>query len=250
MPVTSYKILAWGTPVGHGVSGHGVSGAQYVNVSGVAKRNSEREPHIVASELIAARLGQAILLPIPPAFIVDCDGAPWFASLNFNLAGESLPPVRGVQVVDNFPSITAGIILFDIWIMNKDRHCRNLAYHRASKRLQIFDHSRALMPYPNQRAFAEEHRTRLAIGPRHCLAPHIVDALSFSLWFERIQEVPRYYLKAVLEDAVDVGLRADNVDFFLNMLVERRDRLPQLIDDNIQTFPALQVGLGSPLLWR
>ena len=88
MPVTSYKILAWGTPVGHGVSG-----AQYVNVSGVAKRNSEREPHIVASELIAARLGQAILLPIPPAFIVDRDGAPWFASLNFNLAGESLEPI-------------------------------------------------------------------------------------------------------------------------------------------------------------
>lgn len=245
MPVTNYKILAWGAPVGEGVSG-----ARYVNVSGVAKTNSEREPNIVASELIAARLGQAILLPIPPAFIVDRDGAPWFASLNFNLAGESLPPVNGAQISDKFPSITAGIILFDIWIMNKDRHCRNLAYHNATERLQIFDHSRALMPHQDQRAFAERHRTRLAIGPRHCLAPYIVDAHAFSLWFERIRGVPQYYLKAVLEDAIDVGLRADNVDFFLNMLVERRERLPQLIDENLQSFPALQVGLGNSLLWR
>ena len=245
MPVSNYKIVAWGTPVGQGVSG-----AQYVNLSGVAKTNSQREPNVVASELIAARLGQAILLPIPPAFIVDRDGAPWFVSLDFNLAGESLPPVSGSEIATTFPSIAAGIILFDVWIMNKDRHCGNLAYHRATERLQVFDHSRALMPHQNQRTFAEAHRTRLAIGQRHCLAPHIVDAHTFSLWFERIQAVPTYYLKAALEDAVEVGFRPDNVNFFLDLLVERRERIPQLIENNMHTFSALQVGLGSPILWR
>ena len=244
MPVTNYKVLRWGSSIGHGVS-H----AQFVQVSGVAKTNSPEEPNIVASEFIAARLGQAILLPIPPAFIVDRDGEPWFASLDFNLAGETLPPVTGPEIVAQFPGTSAGIVAFDVWIMNQDRHCRNLGYHSTSKRLQVFDHSRALMPFGSQRAFADQHRRNLGIGNKHCLAPHLVDPLAFTQWIDRIQAVPQYYIVEVLKEAVNVGLRQHNVNYILDLLLERRTLLPQLLKENRNSFPALQFGLGSPLVW-
>ena len=238
MTTANYKVLSWLDPVGQGVSD-----ACFVGISGVAKTNSAREPNIVAAELIAARLGQAILLPIPPAFIVDRDGEPWFTSLDFNLAGEALPPVNGGAAVDRFPDICAGIVVFDAWIMNEDRHCRNLACHTASGRLQVFDHSRALMPHRDQREFAANNGDNLAIGSNHCLAAHLVDELGFTEWIRRIQEIPTFYIRQVLKDAVTVGLRSHNVNFFFHLLLERRNRLRQLLKDHRSSFPALQFGL-------
>ena len=244
-PPSDYKVLGWGPAVGHGVSQ-----AQYVQVSGVAKTNSDREPNIVSAEFIAARLGQAILLPIPPAFIVTQDAQPWFASLNFNMAGEDLPPVNPSEIVTGFPEASAGIVVFDAWMMNQDRHRRNLAYDSSTGRLQVFDHSRALMPGSDQREFAHRHRNDLAIGTKHCLAQHIVDELSFAPWISRISAIPEYYIEGILREAVQVGLDPENVSFFLQLLLRRRKRLPQLLKDNRSCFPALQLGLGSPLAWN
>lgn len=238
MTTVNYKVLNWHDPVGHGVSD-----ACFVGIGGVAKTNSDQEPNIVPAELIAARLGQAILLPIPPAFVVDRDGEPWFTSLDFNLAGESLPPVNGAVAVDRFPAICAGVIVFDVWIMNEDRHCRNLAYHMTNGQLQVFDHSRALMPHVNQTEHAQTNRDKLAIGNNHCLAGHLVDELSFSEWIRRIQAIPTFYIQQVLKDAVTVGLHSDNVHFFFDFLIKRRNRLRQLLNDHRSFFPALQFGL-------
>lgn len=246
LPPTNYKVIGWGSGIGDGVSQ-----AQYVQLSGVAKRNSTTEPNIVAAEMIAARLGQAILLPIPPAFIVEGEKGPWFASLDFNLAGESLPPVKPAEVVAQFPKISAGIIVFDAWIMNRDRHCWNLAHHAQTGRLQVFDHSRALMPSVGQRDFAERFRNDLAIGHHHCLARHIIDEFPLAEWVERIRQIPTYYLYEVLAEAVPMGLEPNNVTYFFNLLSERRSRLPQLLKNNRSYFPALQqLGLGGPQAWN
>ena len=249
MPARNYKIAEWGPAVGEGVSG-----ARLVNVNAVAKTYSGAEPNIVANELIAARLGQALLLPIPPAFIIqDEDGKPWFTSLNFNLAGEPLPPVRPEDVVGALPGLCAGVVLFDIWIMNPDRHRRNLAHDRSTNRLEIFDHSRALMPLGgDQRHFATAHKDDLAITApvgTHCLAPRLVDGTAFGLWFTRIRSIPDFHIRDVLEAAVDVGLRPDNVDFFQDFLMQRREDLPKLIEAHQDAFPLLDPGLGLELNW-
>ena len=241
---TKYKVLGWGDPIGHGVTR-----PRYVQVSGVAKTDSVKEPNVVVAELIAARLGQAILLPIPPAFIVAGEDQYWFASLDFNLAGETLPPVRAAEVVAKFPEISAGIVVFDAWIMNQDRHRRNLGHDTATHNLQVFDHSRALMRRDSQRDFANSQRNKLGIGRQHCLAPQVVDELHFAQWIDRINLIPVYYLREVLKDAVDVGLHPDNVTFFLELLLERRKLLPQLLNDNRNHFPALQPALGGPQAW-
>lgn len=243
---TNYKVIGWGPNIGDGVSQ-----AQYLQLSGVAKRNSTAEPNIVAAEMIAARLGQAILLPIPPAFIVEGEKGPWFASLDFNLAGESLPPVEPAEIVTRFPATSAGIVVFDAWIMNRDRHCWNLAHHTQTGRLQVFDHSRALMPSIGQREFAERFRNALAIGHHHCLARHIVDEFPLAQWIDRIRRIPTYYIREVLAEAVPLGLEPDNVTYFLNLLLERRGRLPQLLRENRRYFPALrQLGLSGPQPWN
>ncbi|MCB9654160.1 MAG: hypothetical protein H6729_08540 [Deltaproteobacteria bacterium] len=50
--------------------------------------------YVVANELIAEHLARALLLPIPPGFIIEHKGKPHYVSLNFNLSGEDLPPAN------------------------------------------------------------------------------------------------------------------------------------------------------------
>src|SRR5438128_655766 len=139
MPATSYKIWAMGAAVGQGAMA-----SLHVGVAGVAKAANAGEPYAVASELICGYLARAVLLPIPPGFIIENAGVKHHVSLNFNLAGQALPPANAAAIVANHPSLAWGIVLFDVWVLNGDRHNGNIAYDQPSNRVQIFDHSHAL----------------------------------------------------------------------------------------------------------
>lgn len=237
MPASHYKIAEWGDPLNDGVSE-----SRYINVNGVAKTNLPLEPHIVANELICARLALAVGLPVPPGFLVMKDGEPWFVSLNFNLAGEPLPPIRPQLLVARKPELCAGIVLFDAWVLNPDRHARNLAHDTSTDDVQIFDHSRALMPTDMaQRQYAEQMVDSPAIGA-HCLARELTDASAFKGWHQRIMAIPEHQLTDALQAAVDVGLEPGNVGFFMDYLLERRSRLPNIVAANPLVFPSLNLG--------
>lgn len=247
MPATHYKIADWGDPVGSGVSG-----AQFINVTGVAKTNVagnpphvDPEPHIVANEYICARLATAVGLPVPPGFLVKKGAEPWFVSLDFNLGGAALPPILPNVLLARNPSLCAGIVLFDTWILNPDRHTSNLAHDTTTDAVNIFDHSRALMPkdFP-QRQFAlmSENTTCFEHGT-HCLRSVLIDATTFPYWHKRILDVPEHQITDALNDAVEVGLQRDNVEFFREYLLDRRKRLPIIVAANAATaFPSLNFG--------
>lgn len=240
MAETHYKIAEWGDPLNDGVSG-----SRYINVNGVAKTNLTHEPHIVANELIVARLAQATGLPIPPGFLVDKEGEPWFVSLNFNLAGEPLPPIRPKLLAARKPELCAGIVLFDAWVMNPDRHAKNLAHDTTTDAVQIFDHSRALIPTDlPEREYAERMVDKPGIGA-HCLAHEITDASTFPYWHRRIMAVAEHQITDALEAAVGYGLEAENVGFFRDYLLERRIRLPNIVAANRTVFPSLNLGTLS-----
>ncbi len=137
--------------------GIGVAGSSHVSTSAVAKCNGNNAPYCVPNELIASEIGRFLRLPLPPAGILDVPKPPaampqrhWFASLDFNLVGNALPPVECARCVAELPDLSAGLLLFDILIGNCDRHPGNFSVDFLAvngPQMNIFDHSHALFGY-------------------------------------------------------------------------------------------------------
>lgn len=237
MPATRYKIWQTGGPVGEGATQ-----SIYVGTHGIAKTFTDRNPYIVANELICSRLAQAILLPVPPGFVIDREGVPYFASMNFNLAGEDLPPVQGANVVRDQPRIAWGIVLFDVWVLNRDRHNRNIAHDTNQNWVQIFDHSHAFL-WDNQEVntHLEANVGNLGIGAvgQHCLAGHLENTEHVQEWIHRIGAVPSFYINELVESAVEVGLPHEAWEHCAQFLLGRRDNLLNLVKGEPAHFPSI-----------
>jgi hypothetical protein len=147
MPVHPYRLISLDRQMGMGVAG-----AMEITISAVAKSNGPNAPYCVPNELICAELGRFLRLPIPPCGIVSRRQAahpPMFASMDFNLTGNSLPPIDTQKCLSELPKECAGLLLFDILVGNCDRHRGNLAVDFSTRppRMSIFDHSHALFGY-------------------------------------------------------------------------------------------------------
>jgi hypothetical protein len=237
VPPTFYKIWSVGRPVGGGVTN-----SIYVGVSGIAKAASADLPYVVVNELICADLARALLLPVPPGFLIEHATKPHYVSLNFNLSGAGLPPADPVALVAAHPHLALGIVLFDVWIANKDRHRSNIAFDTVLNKVMIFDHSHAL--------YGESGRARLeALGDdlgiaSHCVASELTNLGGVASWIERISLVPEFYIRSAVGDAVAVGLPAGEVDFLIDFLLRRREQLLVLLRAKRSAFPKVE-----PLLW-
>lgn len=140
-----YRIESMGRQLGIGVAA-----SRYVNLSAVAKENVSAAPYCIPNELICGELGRFLRLPVPPFGIVSqTSGGVRFASLDFNLAGNALPPVDIANCLRILPSLSAGLLLFDIWVANCDRHAANFSvdFLATPPQMNIFDHSHALFGY-------------------------------------------------------------------------------------------------------
>lgn len=238
MPPLRYRVLSWEDPVGTGVSR-----SRFLNLNGVAKRNNDGEPRIVALEFICAHLARAILLPTPPGFLVqdpDEEGTSWFVSLDFNVSGEKLPPADPPALVKAHPRLSWGIVLFDMWVLNGDRHQGNLAYNKDTGAVGVFDHSRAIAP---QKVDVEKHLSAKAGDhgiPKQCLAPHLTSRAGIGEWEERIRAVPEWYIREIVRRAGSIGLDAGDTKRVADFLLERRCRLKELLEKHQGRFPKLE----------
>jgi len=238
MPATRYKIWAKGNHVGRGAME-----SLHVGIAGVAKKANAGLPFAVANELICGHLARAILLPVPPGFIIEQDGAPWYVSLNFNLAGEDLPPVNAGALIRAQPRVACGIVLFDIWVVNIDRNNVNLAFDQSTNRVQIFDHGHAFYHTTNGQAYLQERRDQLGVAG-HCLIGELNSVSEAMDWLRRIRSVPEFYIKEVVQAAVEVGLPSQDRVFCTDYLLDRRERLVTLLKANRTSFPKV-----VPTLW-
>lgn len=239
MPASRYKIWAVGKPVGRGVMS-----SLHVGIAAIAKAANATHPFTVANELICNRLAQVLLLPVPPGFIVEHNQKPHFVSLNFNLAGNDLPPADASAVVRDLPELACGVVVFDAWVANPDRHAENLAYLSATRQLSIFDHGHAFLLGADPWRWLEAHKTHLNLG-NHCLAKVLEDVRGMGEWLDRVRSVPPYYIEGLVRASVDVGLPANRVDYCIDFLKERQKRLPALIRGAASQFPRVQ-----PDLWQ
>jgi hypothetical protein len=233
MPATKYKIWQWADPVGEGATQ-----PIHVGISGVAKTAVEGDPFVVPNELLCNLLARAIMLPTPPGFVVDRDGVPYYVSLNFNLSGHELPDADCGLLAERHPELAWGIILFDVWVVNSDRHERAINFDTLADRVQVFDHDWAFMAGENGRARLERATDSTGIH-LHCLAGEIAGLGGFREWFERINAVPEFYIREAVQAAAQVGLPEEDVEFCISFLLDRRTRLVELVRADSALFPRI-----------
>ncbi len=131
----------------HAATRGGMNAAVDADIGGIAKMNDE-SPFTIANEVIAARIGQALGLPIPAGVIAE-DAAKklYYLSLDVSREGKTLPPVIPADFAREEPRLTAGCVVFDVLIANGDRNTSNLSRDPAytPPRVSVFDHGHALL---------------------------------------------------------------------------------------------------------
>ena len=245
-----YKIESFGKQLGIGVAG-----SRYARLSAVVKANVPQAPYCVPNELICCELGRFIGLPVPPvAPVATAGGSPLFASLDFNLTGNALPPVDVAKCVRLLPSLSTGLLLFDIWVANLDRHPANFAvdFLAVPPAMNVFDHSHALLGYNSGDGEARLAALRDRLGVswqtgdpiasgrhRHCLLDALGTDDHFGYWHDRIKATPEFFVRDKCEAALDHGATRQEVDPAIDFLLHRRDTLLSIISMHRTEFTAI-----------
>jgi hypothetical protein len=242
MDTTRYKIWQWLPPTGDG------SNVQF-NVAVLTKaKRSNTNPYEVANELLCLRLGLAMGLPIPLGMILERDHEVYYASLHVAVAGEKLPPATedDLDAIAANESLACGIVMFDSWILNEDRHVGNISYIDETRSTYLIDHGRAFLDRTG-RSYLQSQQDNLAIGD-HCLADRITSLWAFDEWHKTMMGIPATFIKQSVSLAATIGLPESDVGFCTQYLLDRRERLPWIFSEHHKTaFPNLNEGLLDPL---
>jgi len=216
------------------------------------KKPWSESPFLIANEIIAAQLGQFIGLPIPPYAIThSVNGTFWFSSIYFNFDEEELPKVLPDVVWRELPDWLSGITLFDILIANGDRHDENLVVDDVlkPKAIRVFDHDQAIFGGATGKPRGMERladcKDRLGLdsdtgGLRNDFISEITESKHFKRWIGRIADMPDWFIKDAVNSAKPYGLSNEYAKACKEFLIDRRDRLPQILMDNKHYFINIQ----------
>lgn len=223
----------------HSSIGEGITGARWCSIAGVAKTNSTGRPFLVANEFICNRLAMMLGLPTPPGVITRLDdGQPVFLILKFGRNAETPPPVKPKDVVEDRPHQAAGIVAFDVWVANPDRHSGNLIYSRSGCPLTMIDHGGALFGAREPGISAlEERRNIVGIGG-NCLTAHLRTLEGVARWSDRIARLHPDSIEDVCSAAAEHGgLTRDQADQAKDFLLHRQTRVHELVLGSRPLFP-------------
>ncbi len=241
-----FEATAW-----HSAPG-GASDTRRVTVDGYAKMNSAAGPLCVVNEYISSRVGSLMSLPVPPGAVLKAETGAEPAWFTLSFTATPLPPVDPAEVVSLAPLLAAEVIVFDILICNTDRHPHNLAFLPGSRRLEVYDHSHALLG-----ASAGAGLTRfnamagsIAIdgshgGNRHCLLDHITDVRTIRAATEMAsREVRDSAIRRICAEAarLRVGLTSSDANALADLLIIRRDNLRTIIERDAASFRGIPTG--------
>ena len=243
-----YRIVALGEQLGIGVAD-----SRYVSIQAVAKTNGPQAPYCIPNELICGEVGRFLGLPIPPGSVVRGQVSTdqvFFASLDFNITGNVLPPIDPADCVARLPELSSGILLFDALVANCDRHTENLAMDASTSppRLNLFDHSHALfggrqVPAADR---LEYIRNSLALTPgewtgvaRHCLLHAVRSDAHFGFWLDRIARLPDFFIENACQAAINLGITSDEANFAVDFLRHRRNHLQAIIEGSRSDFRSI-----------
>jgi len=218
-----FEALVWGEWVDEGDSM-----PRYCTLGGVAKTNAFDRPYLAVNEYVSAELGRRLGLPAVPGVIVANPELAGFVSLRFGPKGERPPPAIPNLLAAQQPELAAGIVMFDCWIGNEDRHTENFAYSVTTKRAHIFDHDRALLGTTGTarlRDRADDHCLS-----RHPLAMALTDGSKLMSWAAQIQETHPGAVKLAIDELVaEEMLNAKDALALADFLLHRRQQILELL---------------------
>lgn len=236
---TLFKIDAWGVPVGDGLSG-----AIYCTISGVAKRNSPDSPYAVPNEYICGRLGYTLGLPVPPGVVVQTDEHQLaYVSLKFGANAERPPSIIPPEFVSDNARLAAGVVAFDTWIANLDRHEDNLTYSRFGTSPVVFDHDRALFGAEPEGAVDRLTRFLDEGLAGSCISQHLPDDAELDLvtWSDRIRNISHLQIRDICQHMVcDGGINQDTCEAAVRFLSHRKDRMAELLRSSADEMPKVR----------
>ncbi len=188
----------------------------------------------MANEFTCGRLGLLIGLPVSPGSVATTgdDEKLAYVSLRFGPKGASPPPFDPEEFVVDSPSIAAGVIAFDCWIANPDRHQHNLAHVRGEPKIPVtvFDHSHAL--FGVQAGAAVQRLREMVCRPSvsRILREHITSNTEFGYWAYRIRagcnELVRDICRTVMHAE---GITEEECTGAAEFLVHRNEHILEMI---------------------
>jgi len=207
-----FEALAWGDWVDDGDSA-----PRYCTLGGVAKVNRPDCPYLAVNEYVCAELGRILGLPTVPGVVINDGSNQGFVSLRFGPKGEQPPPAIAAEFVQGEPDLAVGLVAFDCWIANNDRHAGNFAYSRSTKATYLFDHDRALLGQGGPKRLAELGDAHLL--DRHLVAREIRASSSFLQWAKTISGISQRAIGLAIGELRSEGLLsqedAEAVELFL-----------------------------------
>lgn len=231
-------------------------------VGGLAKSNDE-SPFTIANEIVCARIGQVLGLPVPAGVLSqDPEKKLHYLSLNVGQEGRELPPVIPVDFCSDEPMLAAGIVVFDALIANGDRHrknlCRDTTFDDEPPRVSVYDHGHALFgtdpPTGLERLELAADRLgcvddEACIAKDSCLIDQALEPAMIEHWIKRAAAIPRFVFEDICREVgetpglnVSAGEAADLADW----LAGRASGLSNLIWQNQESFPGVTWGLWPP----
>lgn len=175
--------------------------------------------------------------------------------------GKQLPPVIPAEFATEKPWPAAGVVVFDILIANGDRNGGNLSCDPAftNPRPAVFDHGHALLGTEDPKGLDRLNAAREVLGcaidetrvavNNSVLLDQPLDALMLEQWVGRVKALPDYIFEDICREVAampNLNVWNETADQIVAWLIERRDRLDQLIWDNQGLLPNVQWSLWGP----
>jgi hypothetical protein len=234
----------------------GASGTFPILVSGFAKPGplTINRGNMIANDFISSRLAMYLGLPTPPSSLLQVEGvsleSPYFSTLNFAPLDGNIPLIDPAHFVDNNEFIATGIVVFDIFIANPDRHGGNIHYNHTDPALgiYIFDHGHSLLGYESGVGMKRLDDIKNRLGctggaitkqNRHILIDHIKNSRHIDDWIQRIKLLPDYQIDDLCDHKYDIGINDLYRIAIKKFLKDRRDKIDEIIAKNHHEFPGI-----------
>jgi hypothetical protein len=230
-------------------SSQGVNDAWWLKHRSVGRENSFMSPYLLANEWICGNIAQCLRLPIPPFALMRSGPTAkgMFASLKYGSKKVTPDDANPDRCFRNLPRLCTGILLFDIFVANSDRHSGNIKVDVPfdPKVIDIFDHDRALFGALENDGVKrlQDLLDRLGVGKgsvsggnRHCFIDVVDTTDHFHEWLERISLIPDYFIDDICADAKGIPVGKDEIEMATTFLKYRKKKLSEIIANNKAEF--------------
>jgi HipA-like kinase len=237
----------------YGEIGEGASNARYV----LAENGTEYiikgpslvpgHPTVAANEWIAARLGEFLALPILDHRIVTMGGRLFFASSW--MQKPSFYPAIDESLFNRCGNRDRvyGVVVFDCWLINQDRHGANLVVRHAKNGdhlLLLNDHSHLLVS-PLGPAKTEDLMSCVADPPQRFvrlpfIRAGVTDPAHIRSVLDQVEALSDAEIRSAVNSTPQELLSNAEQDIYIEFLLKRQACLREVLHNGSAAFPNLE----------